>query len=657
MDRSLLKLARNSDGRLKNSIPADVDSVLLIEFDGPSAEDCAAAAAGVRDRLMAGGLAREAQLAIDANEKQRFWAVRKAAVPLLYKLKGRKKILALVEDAAVPVDRLVDFFKGLYAIFRAHRVDFVIYGHIAKGLLHSRPLLDLKDPADRRLLRILADAVFDLVRSLDGTISGEHGDGRLRSAYVRRQYPRIYDLFVQTKALLDPQQLFNPDLKVTDDPDQMCTDLRFGKSYRASDLDGLQLIWNEGFNAAVELCHGCSKCTTTTNATRMCPVYKFTRDESAAPKAKANVLRALISGAVEASALHAQVCRRVMELCVNCGSCAKECPSNVNIPKLAMEAKAQFVTRSGASVTDRVTGHVGDAARLLHRLAPVMNTAMQLPAIRTVSQRLTGLSAERNLALFDKRSLYASVAPMIPGRTKRHVLYFAGCFAGYMRPAVGEAAVSLLHQMGFTVHVPPQGCCGLPMLTKGMVAGARRQVQRNLSDWRRLIDRVDAVTVTCSSCGFALMADWRYLTGDARARRIGRKTVHISRLILDCRDRLSLESVPKKLAYHQPCHLRLQTESRSSIELLRTIPGVSLYDLKSHCCGMAGSWGMAAENQRLSRRIGSQMVNRINGSAADWAVTDCPTCEMQMVQFAALPVRHPVEVLWHGVKRNHRRRP
>ena len=143
-------------------------------------------------------------LAISKEEKERFWAVRKAAVPILYKLKGRKKILALIEDAAVPTDRMVAYFEGIYRILGGLGVDFVLYGHIAKGLMHTRPLLDLKDAHDVALLKTITDQVFELVISLDGTVSGEHGDGRIRSAYVRKRYPGIWDLFLETKHLLDP---------------------------------------------------------------------------------------------------------------------------------------------------------------------------------------------------------------------------------------------------------------------------------------------------------------------------------------------------------------------------------------------------------------------------------------------------------------------
>ncbi|MFH1980392.1 MAG: FAD-linked oxidase C-terminal domain-containing protein [Pseudomonadota bacterium] len=649
MDKSLLAMARTGNAALREQIPDGVDNVLLIEFDGPSADACAQPAAQIQRQLEAAGLVRQAHLAVSAEEKETFWAVRKAAVPILYKLKGRRKILALVEDAAVPVDRLVQYFNGIYGIFERLGVDFVLYGHIAKGLMHTRPLLDLKDPADVAKLRPIADAVYELVDSLGGTVSGEHGDGRLRSAYLRRKYPTIYDFFIETKRLLDPRGLFNPEIKAAGEADQMARHLRYGGTYRSRELPGKALNWAEGFALEAEKCHGCSKCTTVTVATRMCPVYKLTRDEAAAPKAKANLLRALLSGAVTEDALYSSDLQYVMDRCVNCGSCIKECPSNVNIPKLAMEARAQYVKRFGSTLPDILTANVETAARLLGPIAPLMAPMVKPLFLRRLAGVATGLAPQRAVVRFNRRSLFQRL-PAESCAGAPTVLFYAGCHAGYIRPEIGEAAVGVLGAMGMSVLLPPQHCCGLPQLSKGMAAGARKKIDGNLAAWKHLLPRVDYIAVTCSSCGYALMSDWGYLATGVDIDEVSKKTIHISDLINRYRRRLAAACPDTAVAYHQPCHLKIQPAAASSTTLLSAIPGISVTDLKSHCCGMAGSWGLAAKNYDLSTAIGAPMISRLAASGARWAVTDCPTCEMQMAHLGALPVKHPVEVVWEGVK-------
>jgi FAD/FMN-containing dehydrogenase/Fe-S oxidoreductase len=645
MDKSLLNLARASDETLHERIPADVENVLLIEFDAGSKGECARQAAKAQQQLQAHQLTRKVYPAATAAEKARFWAVRKAAVPILYKLKGRKKILALVEDAAVPVDQLASYFKGIYDIFQRHDVSFVLYGHIAKGLMHTRPLLDLKDARDVALLRTIADQVYDLVDGLGGTVSGEHGDGRLRSAYLRRKYPGIYPLFEKTKMLLDPRGLLNPEIKRVNDPAQMTRHLRFGIQYRAKGIKGLNLTWPETFGAEAEKCHGCSKCTTLTTVTRMCPVYKFTRDEAGAPKAKANVLRALLSGAVDQQVLYQAGLQYVMAQCVNCGSCYAECPSNVNIPKLAMEAKSQYVQRYGASLVDKLTAGVESAARATHRLSPVIAPMVRNSLVRKLSAPLTGLAAQRAVAVFARRTLYQRLPGQIRGEGTA-VLFFAGCYAAYMRPELGVAAVKVLNHLGFHVHLPPQSCCGLPQLSKGMVVEARGKVDQNLKAWRSLLHKVEHIVVTCSSCGFALMKDWGYLMEDqALAGQISAKTIHISQLLNPYLQGLNFNDIKMKLAYHHPCHLRIQPHSDSSITLLAAIPGIEVENLQSHCCGIAGSWGMMAKNYGLSKTIGAPMAAKLNASGALYGITDCPTCQMQMEHLGNLPVKHPIEVV------------
>ena len=651
MDKSLLALARREDPRLARSLPDGIDNVLLIECDGPDEAACQRSNGQVLEALQ--DLPREVYPATDAAEKARFWAVRKAAVPILYRLRGRRRILALIEDAAVPVRHLGQYFKEVYALLERHRVPFVVYGHIAKGLMHTRPLLDLKDPADVAKLRPIADEFYAIVAALDGSVSGEHGDGRLRSAYVRRRYPEIYDLFLEVKRIFDPTGRLNPEIITHHDPDQMSRDLRYGSQYRPRDPGREELCWPEGFDEAVELCHGCSKCTTVTGATRMCPVYKATRDEVAAPKAKANLLRALISGRIDDQAQYQAAFRQVMARCVHCGSCYRECPSHVNIPKLAAEAKARYARRYGSALHDHLVTHIELAGRATHKVSGLIQTLAAPKPVRRTLERLTGLSARRPLVGFSRQNLFQRLGQTVFGNSPRRVLYYAGCDAAYLRPSIGTAAVALLVAAGWQVHVPPQHCCGLPMLAKGMVEGARRQIRQNLRAWQDLAAGVEAVAVTCSSCGLALMTEWGDLMGAEAAGLISGKIRPVSALIAESMDRLPMADGKRQaVAYHYPCHLLGQGEADSSVRMLQTVPGIELQVLDSGCCGMAGSWGLHADHDGLSRQIGRGLVERLAAAKAETAATDCPTCRLQMEQLGPTPVRHPVEIVVDRLQRS-----
>ena len=644
MDKSLLKLARKHDPSLKTHIPDNIDNVLLIEFDSQTPEPCMSFCHQARQILMSRGYTENSHIAVTAREKENFWAVRKAAVPILYKLNGEKKILALIEDAAVPTDRLVDYFRGIYAILNRYRVSFVVYGHIAKGLLHTRPLLNLKDPDDVKKLKPIADAVFDLVNSLGGAVSGEHGDGRLRSAYIRRQYPKIFPLFLEIKTLLDPENRLNPDIITSDDPDQLTRDLRYGPDYHAADLSEKHLLWPEGFVSEIEKCHGCAKCTTVTSATRMCPVYKVTRDESATPRAKANLLRMLISGAIDGSRLYHEAFQEVISQCIFCGSCFHECPSGVNIPKMAMEACAAAMSRFGPSFHETLIVSTERAGKAAGNFTRLLTPFLDMPAVKTLGEKLTGISSRRSLPPFAKKKLFEQI-PFSSGQGSPKVLYFAGCYAGYLRPSIGEAAISVMTAMDMTVLTPKQLCCGLPMLAKGMIRQARERIEGNFSSWGRLIASADYLAVSCSSCGLALMQEWSFLEDSVFVRSVREKLIHISRLINCYSGRLQTEPSRMRLFYHAPCHLKAQPESDSSIQLLRSLKGAVIEGPATPCCGMAGAWGLSADHFDLSLAIGSDMLEQLNVSRADAGVTDCPTCALQMSQFGHKPILHPVEII------------
>ena len=644
MDKSLLNLARELDSSLKNHIPDGIDNVLLIEFDSQTPAPCMDLCHQAQQILSSRGYTENSHIAVTPKEKENFWAVRKAAVPILYKLKGEKKILALIEDAAVPTDRLVDYFRGIYSILDQCRVSFVVYGHIAKGLLHTRPLMNLKDPDDVKKLKPIADSVFALVNSLGGTVSGEHGDGRLRSAYIRRQYPKIFPLFLEIKHLLDPENRLNPDIITSDNPDQLAQDLRYGPAYQAAALMDKRLLWPEGFVSEVEKCHGCAKCTTTTSATRMCPVYKITRDEPATPRAKANILRLLISGSLGSIEIYHEAFQQVISRCISCGSCFHECPSGVNIPKLAMEARAAAVSRFGATFHEKLivsTERTGKAAGKFTRLlTPFLDT----PAVKTLGEKVTGIASRRSLPPFAKKSLFER-NDLLSGYGSPRILYFSGCYAAYLRPSIGEAAISVLSSLGMTVLTPKQHCCGLPMLAKGMIQQARERIEANFSSWGRLIASCDYLAVSCSSCGLALMQEWRFLEDSVFVQTVREKLIHISRLINRYSDRLQTEPSRMRLFYHAPCHLKAQPEPDSSILMLRGIQGAVIEAPATHCCGMAGAWGLSADHFDLSLAIGSDMLEQFNASRADMGVTDCPTCAMQMSQYSRKPIRHPVEII------------
>ncbi len=644
MDRSLLNMAKIQEPKLANHIPDGIDNVLLIEFDAQDPITCADTAANIRRILTTGNYTHTFDIAVTPQEKENFWAIRKAAVPILYRLKGEKKILALIEDAAIPTDRLPAYFHGIYEILNRHHVSFVVYGHIAKGLLHTRPLLNLKDTNDVRLLKPICDDVFDMIQALGGAISGEHGDGRLRSAYIQRQYPTIYPLFQEVRAILDPPNLMNPDILVSDNSRLMQENLRYGAGYRPVDFLAKRLLWPEGFMGAIEICHGCSRCTTVTTATRMCPVYKVTRDEAAAPKAKANILRMLLAGAIDRQDLYLVEFQKILSLCIQCGSCQHECPSGVNIPKMVIEARSAYRMRYGVSFHEKIVVQAEAAGKMWRPIFRRGATLAEIPWIKTCGALLTGVSSRHKLPLPVDVPLYNRV-PLTMGGGGPRILFFTGCYAASFRPSIGHALLSVLTSMNMTVLTPVQCCCGLPMMSKAMIPEAIHKIEQNYRLWGNLLDTVDHIVVSCSSCGRMLLNEWQYLRDTVFTRKVQEKLIHVSRLIHHYSQRLHTSPCERHFFYHMPCHLKVQPEPDSSLRMLSHLEKIVMEHPATHCCGMAGTWGLSADHTEMSLRIGSDLRQKLRHTSADAGVTDCPTCALQMSGFCDIPIRHPVEII------------
>jgi Fe-S oxidoreductase/FAD/FMN-containing dehydrogenase len=648
MDKSLLDLACDFDENLRSVIRDGSDNVLLIEFDSFDKMEVIENTDKVTHLLRSNNMTESVYKATDLEEKNKFWAIRKAAVPVLYKLKGDKKIIALVEDAAIAPDKLDEYFKGIYNIFGKYNVDFVVYGHIAKGLLHTRPLLNLKLYEDVKLLKILADEVFYLVRSLGGTISGEHGDGRIRSYYIKEQYQAIYPLFKEVKRILDKDHLLNPEVKTSDDPYLLEKNLRYGYTYKSKDLEDKKLIWNGNFVNEVELCHGCSKCTTTVETVRMCPVYKFTMDGKAAPKAKANILRALISGVISDKSIFEKYFQEVINCCIGCGSCYLECPSNVNIPKMAIEAKSIYIDKFGVPLKYKFVVNVDKIARYARKIMPPVNILMKSYKVRKLISTITGVAAENGNVPIAYKSLHDIIKKVEnPGKNK--VMFFAGCYYSYFEPSVGVKTVKLLASLGFEVLTPKQYCCGIPMAAKGMYKHARNTIRKNLDEWCYLVDTVSYIVVSCSSCGLALMKDWKdIITGD-EIDKISSKTIHITSLLSKYKEKINVNKQLVEAAYHMPCHLKVQRNSDASIKLLQDLDFINLKVLESNCCGLAGSWGVLQDNYKLSAKIGEDLSVKINESGCRDILTDCPACRMRIKQISQKRVLHPVEIIYDSL--------
>jgi FAD/FMN-containing dehydrogenase/Fe-S oxidoreductase len=643
LDRTFVEVIREADPTLGAGLPAGTEAVLIVELDGEDArevQDRMTALAAVltgRDRL-----ATEVRRGTRPEETARIWAVRKAASPILSRREGPLRNTRFIEDASVRPERMADFVAGLRALLRKYALQAAIFGHAGDSNLHCNPMLSQTDPAMLRTMETVAGEFVDLVIGLGGSLSGEHGDGRLRTPYLRQAYGPLTDVFAEVKALFDPQRLLNPGIIVHDGSYGLTDDMRYGARYaRRGTTTALDA---PAWQREIEKCHGCGACR------NYCPVAAETGDEAATARAKGNLLRAVISGSLDPGHVATPEFKSIMDLCVNCRLCHSECPTAIDIPGMAVMAKEIYVRSHGKRLVDRILTSPGPALRLGALLAPLANAALRSRPLRRVMGVLTGVAADRVMQPFDPRPLETRVPSTDPAG--RRVVYFHGCFGGYQDlEGEGRAAIRLLQAVGATVAVPPQECCGIAAISYGHLDEVRASAARNVAVLLDFVRRGYTALYSAPSCGLALAEDYPRLLGTPQSEVLARhlRDIHayvLERLEQEPQLRAALRPVPLRVTYHNPCHLQARGQGDEVTRLLRMIPGVEVVPIgEDHCCGIAGTFGMKSCNFDLSMRMGRPLFESIARTGVGVVATGCGTCKMQIEQGSRLPVVHPLRVV------------
>jgi FAD/FMN-containing dehydrogenase/Fe-S oxidoreductase len=662
IDRRLLSLARGSEAAdVVALVPTGAEAVLVIEYEADSPAEARAASTDLAVRLRGEAVALHAVTADRPEELDRFWHLREVALPSLHGLRSGPRPVAFVEDVGVPTEELPHYLHRVQEILREQETTASFLIHAGTGQVHTRPFLDLSQAEDISKLSLLAEKIHSLALSLGGTVSTQHGTGLARTPWVARQVGPLYPVFRQLKAVFDPRGLFNPGKIVDPDPTMPVWPLR----QPAKTEPPIRLLhWQEGeIRAEVGSCNGCGQCRTGVPTQRMCPIFRARGDEAATPRAKANLLRHLLDGGPERPPISADEVRAVADLCVNCRMCASECPARVNIPKLMLEAKAANVAEHGLDRKDWFLTRIEDFTRWASSLALLVNFGLQNRPFRWLLERLFGLSRRRRLPRFVARP-FLRLARRRGWSHKRRtppngepqatpaarVAYFVDVFANYNDPLIAEATVAVLRYNGIDVYVPPaQRGCGMAALAYGDVETAREAAQANL---HALAEPArEGCPIVCSEPTAALMLrqDYPNLVDDPDARVVAERTVEVTSFLwgLHQQGRLRTDFQPLEatLGHHVPCHLKALGQPPAGPALLGLVPGLQVQTIDVSCSGMAGAFGLGADNYAISLAAGRPMLEELSRPEVHFGSTECSACRMQMEEGAGKRTLHPVQYL------------
>ena len=655
VDDIIIERCRSSVGYapLAEFVVGSPGAILLIECFADTDAQLSEQLRAIRSDLESQGMGYAFVTETDPGAQARMWQMRQAGLGLLMSMQGDPKPAAFVEDTAVPPERLPEFVARFDAAVRARGLRAGYYGHAAAGCLHIRPVVNVKDPVGLDQTEALASEIADLVVEFGGSLSGEHGDGIVRGAFMEKMYgARLVDAFREAKQIFDPDGMLNPG-KIIDTP-PFRDNLRLSPETINHEPPGwLDFSSEGGLARAVEMCNGQGACRKFDGA--MCPSFMVTQDEEHSTRGRANLLRQVLNGAMPLEELSGDRLHDALDLCVECKACKAECPSGVDLAKIKYEVLAHRHREHGASLRDRAFANIATLLRLGSSAPKLANLIASTPPAKMALQWL-GVDRRRPVPklagqTFDRwfRRRQSAV------QTRGDVVLFDDTFTNFVHPEVGIAATRIIEALGYRViRVENRACCGRPSISKGLLDDARDLASRNVSALLEYAGSGIPIVGTEPSCLLTLRDEYPLLLRTEAAA-----TVASQALLLDewLAAELQREDAPGaftgrhgELVLHPHCHQKALSGFDQTLDVLRRA-GYEPAAIDSGCCGMAGSFGFEAEHYEISSKMGElRLFPALRDAAGTPVAITGVSCRQQIGHFTDREPRHVVEYLADALK-------
>ncbi len=652
MDKAILDNTRQNAAldRIRNTfIPGDPGATLCVEFYADNNEELPPRLRALEEDLRSRGLGYAYRSETDLAAQARIWSLREAALGLSMAVKEDAKSISFVEDTAVPPEKLRDFIDRFLELIRGHGTTAGVYAHASVGCLHVRPVINLKTKDGVHKFEAIAQDVANLVLEFGGALSGEHGDGLVRSPFMRQMFgPALYDAFREIKRTFDPLGILNPG-KIVDAP-PLTANLRFGAGYQTPNPESW-FDYSEygGMGGAVEMCSGVGACRKKLSGT-MCPSYMATREEAHSTRGRANVLRLAMAGRLGEAGLGDEGVYEVMDLCLECRACKSECPVGVDMARFKSEFLADYWSRHGTAMRARALGNVHRLSVWGSRFAPVSNWVSGVTPVRWLNEKLLDIDRRRSLPAWKRQTFERWMArnPRQSSAEKIAVTLFNDTFTNHYDPEIGIAAVEVLERGGCRVNVVRPGCCGRPLISQGLLAEARAHAAKIVESLFPIASRGEKILFCEPSCLSSVKEDApSLLRGEAQ-----RKARAVADACLLCEEfaaelDLPLRAGPKRILLHGHCHQKSMGLVAASVKLLSRIPSATVVDLDAGCCGMAGSFGYTRQHYEVSEAIANRrLLPAVKAmQAGDVLVAPGTSCRRQVAELNGMNAVHPVVLI------------
>lgn len=663
MDHYILERTKTNIEHQKNRffVKGDPAAILVIELRRDTAEQLYEDLEALKGELAGAGLGYHAPV-VSGPEIKKVWQLRKAGLGLLSNIPGDAKPAPVIEDTAVAVADLPSYIAEFNEILAKYQMDCVHYAHAGSGELHLRPVLNLKTSQGQADFRMIAEEIAALVKKYRGSLSGEHGDGRLRGEFIKQMIGEAnYKRLEEVKSTWDPQGIFNPG-KIVSAP-TMDTSLRFQPDHKTPEL-ATKLNWskNQGVVRAAELCNGSGDCRKTQLiGGTMCPSYQATRQEKETTRARANVLREYLNKPATTSAFDHPEIKEVLDLCLSCKGCKKECPSNVDMAKLKAEFTYQYQKLHGVPFRSRLMAQVSAVNRLASTIAPLYNHVMSSP-LGSLAKKALGFHPNRSLPKVQGmtvRKWYQKnyQAPHTPVGT---LAFFCDEFTNYLDAPIGIKAIKLWTRLGYHVWIPKFKQSGRAHISKGLLDQAQHFAEQNIQCYQKGVPENTPLVGLEPSALLCFRDEYPDLVSEelkSAAEAIGKNAFlfeeFMEREIAEGRITAEQFKVEKKvLKYHGHCYQKALSSLTKAKKTLSLPVNYEVQMIPSGCCGMAGSFGYEAEHYEVSMTIGEMVLfPSVRSSAVDEIiVAPGHSCRHQIYDGTKKEALHPVEVLLEALK-------
>jgi len=664
MDQTILELSKKNIMQQQNRffVQGDPAAILIVEFAEHKEEDVVAKLDALEQAMKGAGYGYHYSRVFGENINK-VWALRKAGLGLLSGMPGSAKPVSVVEDTAVAPSKLGAYMKDFRAMMNNYNLDCVYHAHIGTGELHLRPVLNLKLEKDRILFRKVAHECATLVKKYHGSLSGEHGDGRLRGEFIPVMYgEEVYSFLQEVKALFDKDNIFNPG-KIVDTP-PMDSSLR----YEQKELDittYFDFSSQQGLLSAIEQCNGSGDCRKSAAYGMMCPSFQATGEEINTTRARSNILRELLIHPSGKKPFSQDEILEALSTCVSCKACKSECPSNVDMARFKAEYLQHHYNESGVPLQ----------SLLIAKISRIQQLGMIMPGLFNwgVSNKLTSSGIKKMLNFAPQRSIptihKTSLRKWIENYQKKNIyqnttpkgsLYlFLDEFTNYMDVEVGMAFVLLMTRLGYEVKTTEHTHSGRTEISKGFLKKAKKSANTNVSLLYDVISKNTPLVGIEPSCILSFRDEYPDLVDKELKEKAKSLAPHC--LLYDefivreikkgniTKEQFTQEKL--KILLHGHCHQKSLASIEPSKIMLSLPENYEVEVIPSGCCGMAGAFGYEKEHYELSMKIGELSLLPAVRAAKEEVYISAPgtSCRQQIQDGTGRKAMHPVEILYKAL--------